>query len=78
MDTVIQQFTPIVYKAAKDTGAIIAMDMSGINSKINFGNNYFMNQIANGSKYYVAEDIVNYVSTGKSEILSMDLYKIGD
>ncbi len=78
MDTVIQQLSPIVYKAAKDTGGIILMDMSGINGKINFGNNYFMNQMANGTKYYVAEDIVNYVSTGKSEILSMDLYKIGD
>ena len=54
------------------------MDMSGINDKINFGNNYPMTVVANGTKYYVAQDIVNYISTGKSEILSMDMYKIGD
>ena len=78
MDTLITQISPILYETAKQTGAIIAMDMSGINSKINFGDNYFMNQLANGTKYYTAEDIVNYISTGKSEILNMDVYKIGD
>ena len=78
MDTVISQFSPIVYETAKQTGAIIAMDMSGINEKINFGDNYVMTTLANGTKYYVASDIVNYISTGKSEILNMDVYKIGD
>ena len=78
MDTLITQISPILYQTAKETAAIVAMDMSGINSKINFGDNYFMNQLANGTKYYTAEDIVNYISTGKSEILNMDVYKIGD
>ena len=78
MDTVITQISPILYESIKQTGGIVLMDMSGINEKINFGDNYFMNQLANGTKYYTAEDIVNYISTGKSEILNMDVYKIGD
>ena len=37
MDTLIQQLSPILYDSAKQTGAIFALDFSGVKQKINFG-----------------------------------------
>ena len=78
MDTLIQQVSPILYDSAKQTGAIFALDFSGVKQKINFGDSTLARIGSNGTLYYTANDIVNYVSTGKSEILEMDPYKIGD
>ena len=78
MDAIIQQFYPMIYETAKQTAGIIALEMSGIKDKIDFGNSTLGNIAGNGTIYYVVDDIVRYVSTGKSEILEMDPYKIGD
>ena len=78
MDTLIQQISPMLYDTAKQTGAVALLDMSGVKQKINFGDSTIANIGSNGTLYYSADDLVRYVSTGKSEILEMDLYKIGD
>ena len=75
METVKQTSVEI----AKNTLAIMAVDMTGANNLLNgLGGNPVTNAIANGTKYTLADELLNLFMTGNSNILSGNYYALLD